>query len=42
MNVHHVSEARLFRQLDGEGLDTAMPATRHASMADTHPGSGIH
>jgi magnesium chelatase family protein len=42
MTVHHVSEALLFRQLDGEGLDASSPATRYVSAPEARPGSGIH
>jgi len=44
ITVYHVSEALLFRQLDGEGLDAyaGAPATRYASAPEARPGPGIH
>ena len=42
LTVHHVSEALLFRQLDGQRLDTAAPAAAHTRPHDERPGAGIH
>jgi magnesium chelatase family protein len=42
LTVQHVSEALLFRQLDGEGLDAYASATRQRRAPETHPGPGIH
>ncbi len=38
--MEHVSEALLFRQLDGEGLDTLAPAAPDGRAHDERP--GIH
>ena len=42
ITVQHVSEALLFRQLDGEGLDAYAAATPRLRSKEAHPGSGIH
>jgi hypothetical protein len=42
ITVHHVSEALLFRQLDGEGLDVYANTTRKLRAHEARPGSGIH
>jgi magnesium chelatase family protein len=42
IDVHHVSEALLLRQLDGEGLDTQAPALPYGRPLDERPGAGIH
>jgi magnesium chelatase family protein len=42
MTVQHVSEALLFRQLDGEGLDAYTSASPKRRSPEERPGSGIH
>ncbi len=42
ITVHHVSEALLFRQLDGEGLDAYAGATPRLRSHEVRPSSGIH
>jgi magnesium chelatase family protein len=42
VTVHHVSESLLFRQLDGEGLDTRAGPIPYASPPEARPGTGIH
>ena len=42
ITVHHVSEALLFRQLDGEGLYAYVGATPRLRPHEVRPGSGIH
>jgi magnesium chelatase family protein len=42
ITVHHVSEALLFRQLDGEGLDTIERQAPYARSDDDRPGTGVH
>jgi hypothetical protein len=38
--VHHVSEALLFRQLDAEGLDTAVHGAPFSRLHETR--AGVH
>jgi hypothetical protein len=42
MNVHHASEALLFRQLDEEGLDTFVERAPYTRSSDKRPRSGVH
>jgi magnesium chelatase family protein len=42
ITVQHVSEALLFRQLDGEGLDAYASATPRLRSHEARPGSGVH
>jgi hypothetical protein len=42
LTVHHVSEALIFRQLDGEGLDTRASPIRYSSGPEARPGLGVH
>jgi magnesium chelatase family protein len=42
MTVHHVSEALLCRQLDGEGMDAYSNAAPKRHSPEARPGSGIH
>ena len=42
VTVEHVSEALLFRQLDGEGRDAHLSATPYAGSDGSHAASGVH
>jgi predicted ATPase with chaperone activity len=42
ITVHHVSEALLFRRLDGEGLDVYASSTPRRHSRDERPSSDLH
>jgi len=42
ITVQHVSDALLFRQLDGEGLDAYAATTPRLRSKEARPGSCIH